>query len=200
MKKWLVLSLISCIIALVASVKLVSYTNKKLEIAMNNIKAYDNQLAKSNEQTKALKLTVGQLNHYKDSILRVLNDTRKKLKIKDSQVVTLQYVESSFTKTDSVFFRDTIFRESMTSIDTIFGDEWYQARLRMEYPDKMYLEPRMKSEKHIIVYTKKETINPPKKFFLFRWFQKKQKVLNISIIEKNPYIENKNNRYVEIIK
>jgi cell division protein FtsQ len=52
------------------------------------------------------------------------------------------------------------------------------------------VEPYFKSEKHIIVSSKKETVNPPKKFFLFRWFQKKQIVLHIDVIEKNPYVEN----------
>ena len=51
-----------------------------------------------------------------------------------------------------------------------------------------------------MVNKKKETINPPKKFFLFRWFQRKHTILEVNMVEKNPYIENKNNRFIEIIK
>ena len=62
------------------------------------------------------------------------------------------------------------------------------------------MSPTFKSEKYIVVSNKKETINPPKKFFLWRWFQKKHIVANIDVIEKSPYIDNKKYRYIEIIK
>ena len=56
------------------------------------------------------------------------------------------------------------------------------------------------SEKHIIVSSKKETVDPPKKFFLLRWLQRKHLVLHINVIEKNPYVDEESSRYVEIIK
>ena len=62
------------------------------------------------------------------------------------------------------------------------------------------VQPYFKSEKHIIVSSKKETVNPPKKFFLFRWFQKKHLVVHVDVIEKNPYVGSENSKYVEILK
>ena len=62
------------------------------------------------------------------------------------------------------------------------------------------VQPEFKSEKHIVVSTKKETVNPPKKFFLFRWFQKKQTLIHVDVVEKNPYVENQSSRYIEIMK
>ena len=56
------------------------------------------------------------------------------------------------------------------------------------------------SEKYIITNKRKETINPPKKFFLFRWFQRKHWVMEVYIKEKNPYIKEINNKFVEIIE
>jgi hypothetical protein len=56
------------------------------------------------------------------------------------------------------------------------------------------------SKKHIAVSTRRETVNPPKKFFLLRWFQKRHTVLNVDVIEKNPYVEGQTSKYVEIIK
>ena len=47
---------------------------------------------------------------------------------------------------------------------------------------------------------KKETVNPPKKFFLFRWFQKKHKIIQVDVIEKNPYVQNEVSRYIEIVR
>jgi hypothetical protein len=86
------------------------------------------------------------------------------------------------------------------AIDTLIGDEWYNLRLGLKYPSMIAVEPDFKSEKHIIVSSKKETVNPPKKFFLFRWFQKRHTVLHIDVVEKNPYIDVKTNKYVEVLK
>ena len=62
------------------------------------------------------------------------------------------------------------------------------------------VSPSFVSEKYITVSSKKETVNPPKKFFLFRWFQRKHKVLIVNIHEENPYIETNNSKFVEILK
>ena len=61
------------------------------------------------------------------------------------------------------------------------------------------VKPEFKSEKHIIVSTKKETVNPPKKFFLLRWFQKKHLVVHVDVVEKNPYVGGETSKYIEIV-
>lgn len=47
---------------------------------------------------------------------------------------------------------------------------------------------------------KKETVSAPKKCWLLRLFQKKHKVVQVDIEEKNPYVRDTQSRYVEIIK
>lgn len=86
------------------------------------------------------------------------------------------------------------------SIDTLLYNEWYSVKVGLKYPSTIIVKPEYKSVKNIAISTKRETVNPPKKFFLLRWFQKKHTVLHIDIIEKNPYVQNQNCRYVEIIK
>ena len=73
-------------------------------------------------------------------------------------------------------------------------------RLGLHYPSIIVVKPEFKSEKHIVVSNKKETVNPPKKFFLLRWLQRKHLVLHIDVVEKNPYVDEESSRYVEIIK
>ena len=85
-------------------------------------------------------------------------------------------------------------------MDTLLYDNWYSVRIGLSYPSTVTVEPQFESEKHIVVSTKKETVNPPKKFFLFRWLQKKHTVLKVNVVEKNPYVQNEDSRYVEIIK
>jgi hypothetical protein len=164
------------------------------------VKAYAMQSNSDKEKSLALQLTVDQLEYFKDSVLQELDNTRKQLKIKDKNLKALQAVSSGFTKRDTITLRDTLFRDPSIAIDTVIGDKWYNVRLGLKYPSMVAVKPYFKSEKHIIVSGKKETVDPPKKFFLLRWFQRKHIVLHIDVVEKNPYVENESSRYVEILK
>lgn len=169
------------------------------EKAEANVKAYDNLLS-GNAGNAAFELNIDQFSSARDSVLRELDDTRKKLKVKDRNLKSAQKVSSDFSRTDTVVLQDTFLMENSAKIDTFLKDDWYQLHIKLAYPDTMIVSPSFKSEKNIIVSTRKETVNPPKKFWLFRLFQKKHKVLQVDVVEKNPYITNQNSRYVEIIK
>ena len=173
---------------------------EELSMSMANQKAFVAENSSLKEENKVFKFTVEQLNYYNDSILQKMNEVRKELKIKDKNIKQLHYLLSVSTKKDTVLFTDTIFRDKSLVLDTIIGDKWYNIRLGLKYPNLIYTEPTFTSEKYIIVNKKKETVNPPKKFFLFRWFQRKHWVMEVHIKEKNPYIKEVNNKFVEIIE
>ena len=173
---------------------------EEISVSMSNQKAFIAENTSLKEENRAFKFTVEQLNYYNDSILQKMNDVRKELKIKDSNLKQMQYLLSVSTKKDTVLFTDTVFRDKSLALDTIIGDKWYNIRLGLKYPNLIYTKPTFISEKYIIVNKKKETINPPKKFFLFRWFQRKHWVMEVHIKEKNPYIKEVNNKFVEIIE
>ena len=166
----------------------------------NNQRAFIAENSSLKDESRAFKFTIEQLNYYNDSILQKMNNVRKELSIKDKNLKQMQYLLSEATKKDTIVFRDTLFREPTLDIDTLVGDKWYNIRLGLKYPSYIYTEPTFTSEKYIIVNQKKETVNPPKKFFLFRWFQRKHWVMEVHIKEKNPYIKETNNKFVEIIE
>lgn len=173
---------------------------EEISVSISNQKAFIAENSSLKEENRVFKFTVEQLNYYNDSILQKMNDVRKELKIKDDNLKQMQYLLSEATKKDTIVFRDTLFREPTLDIDTIIGDKWYSIRLGLKYPNLITTNPTFISEKYIIVNKKKETINPPKKFFLFRWFQRKHWVMEVHIKEKNPYIKETNNKFVEIIE
>ena len=173
---------------------------EEISISMSNQKAFIAENSSLKDKNKVFKFTVEQLNYYNDSILQKMNDVRKELKIKDKDLKQMQYLLSVSTKKDTILFTDTIFKDKDLALDTIIGDKWYNIRLGLKYPNLIYTKPTFTSEKYIIVNKKKETINPPKKFFLFRWFQRKHWVMEVNIKEKNPYIKEINNKFVEIIE
>ena len=173
---------------------------EEISVSMSNQKAFIAENSSLKEENRVFKFTVEQLNYYNDSILQKINDVRKELKIKDMNLKQMQYLLSEAQKKDTVIFRDTLFREPTLKIDTLLGDRWYQMKLELRYPSTIITEPKFVSEKYAIVDYKKETINPSKKCAIARWFQKKHKIVEVEVVEKNPYIENKQQRFIEIVK
>lgn len=167
---------------------------------METVKAYDSQLDTTKASNRAYKMTIEQLEHSMDSVLNECKNIRKQLKIKKKDVQSVQYISSVIHKTDTLVMNDTILQPKVQAIDTVVGNDWYDLRLKMRYPDTVVITPRFKSSQYIIAHVKKETVDPPKKWWWQRLFQKKMRVLQVEVVEKNPYINVKTNKYVEIIK
>lgn len=171
--------------------------NKELDIYSNNQKAFIEENSSLKEDQRVFQFTIDQLNYYNDSLLQEMNNIRKDLNIKDKNLNTVTFINSVITKTDTIVFNDTLF---ISSKDTVLGDYWYSLNLKLSYPDTIIVSPKFISDKYIVTSYKKETINPPKKWWILRLFQKKHKVIKVDIVEKNPYIENKQQRFIQIIK
>ena len=203
-KKYIRIGIVILVSLLSISVYTLYTNNQKLKeetaTLISNQKTFIAENSSLKEENRVFKFTIEQLNYYNDSILQKMNDVRKELRIKDDNLKQMQYLLSEATKKDTIVFRDTLFREPTLDIDTLVGDKWYNIRLGLKYPNLITTNPTFISEKYIIVNKKKETINPPKKFFLFRWFQRKHWVMEVHIKEKNPYIKETNNKFVEIIE
>lgn len=183
----------------------IQYENVKelkteLSISKSNEKAFIAENNGLKEDNIAFKFTIDQLNYFNDSLTTKMNEVRKELKIKDKDLKQMQYLLSQAQKIDTIRFRDTLFIDKTLQLDTLIGDEWYNIRLGLKYPNLIATTPTFKSETYIITSSKKETINPPKKCAIARWFQKKHRVVEVEIVEKSPYIENKQQRFIEIIE
>ena len=150
-------------------------------------------------KNRELQLTTEQLEYFNDSILNKLKEVKRELNIKDKDLKSLQYISSVATKVDTIVMRDTIFKENYR-IDTVISNAWYRLKSGLYYPNQVIVNPTFKSEKYIVLSYRKETIDPPKKCWLLRLFQKKHKVVEVNIVEKNPYINNENSKFIEIVK
>ena len=198
--------IIVLILIIIASISIYTlYRNNKklkneLSTAVLNEKAFIAENDNLKNQNIAFQFTIEQLEYFNDFLLTKINDVRKELKIKDKDIKQMQYLLSEAQKIDTIIFKDTIFTNPSINIDTLLINDWYQMDLKLKYPNVIITEPKFISEKYIIVNYKKETIDPPKKCAIARWFQKKHKVVEVNIVEKSPYIENKQQKFIEIIK
>lgn len=193
---------IICIILLIACFFL-GYKNcssqSELEKMANNYKALNISKNRIDNECIAYQFRVSQLNYINDSLIYQMDSIRKANKIKDKEIQSLSYLKNRSTKTDTIFLLDTIFVENL-KIDTTLQDPYYSLCLQLEYPNTIICTPTFISDTYINTYARKETINKPRKFFLFRLFQKKHIVTKVNITEKNPYIQTEEKVFINIVE
>lgn len=165
---------------------------------LQNVEAYQAQNDSLNSTNKQFTLTIGQLKNSKDSLDNRILELVKDLKIKTKNIQELTYSKDVIIKTDTVIFQDTIFRDDI-QLDTLMQDSWYKLQLSLKYPKSIIVTPSFISEKVVIVNTSKEYNKPRSKWWIKRIFQKKHTVINVTVEEKNPYIENKQFKMIKII-
>lgn len=178
-------------------------SNKKLKTEVDLLRgrelAYVSENNAIQEQNIVFKYTIEQLSYYQDSINKKLLYTSNELKIKKNQIKQLQYLLLETTKTDTIITRDTIFRDELF-LDTTLTSKYYTLNLVLAYPNYIKITPTFIDELMLITSNEKVTVNPPSPVCFIRWFQKKQIIQTIDIVNSNPNVILKKTRFIEIIK
>lgn len=198
----------------VAVLMLFAFMAAYISVQSNRIKDYKSQLNISESNVKALvslndslklntyvlSLNIDELNNSRDSLIMRVNELRKENNIKDKAIKALEYQVSHASKTDTIIFRDTLFRDPELKIDTSLVDKWYNLKLHLEYPSEIVVNPSFKSERTVMMSLKRETVKPEKKCWFLRLFQKRHDVMVVDVREENPYINIEEQRYIKIIE
>ncbi len=198
--KYTIIIILLLISGLVYSGHKYKILNTKYKSSIENIKAYESQYSTMELSNRMFKLTIEQLNYSNDSIVRKMKKVQRELDIKDSKLQQLQYEVSTIRKRDTIIIKDTLFRDPQLKLDTIVGDKWFKTTVHLQFPGTIVLSPEVELERYVFINGKRETINPPKKFFLFRLFQKKHTTVEVNVREMNPYVKDKTQRFIQIIK
>lgn len=170
----------------------------KYDTAIQNNKAYVSQIDELNNEKKAFLLTIDQLCYMNDKSINELDSMRRELKIKDSKIKQMsRYKERIFIQ-DTVTVHDTIFAHEGFELDTTLGDKWYTNRIHLAYPNEISSEINVNTDQSVFLYTTRETIDPPRKTWLGRLFQRKHDVYNVTVKELNPYATTKENKFIII--
>ena len=180
------------------------HMNKKIkadyEQVLSNQTGYIRDLAAAKNDIHVYQLTIDDLRYMNDSISRKMTDLQEKLKLKDRQIKNLQYMSSQFVKADTITLSDTIFIDETLCVDTVVGDQWMSTRIHLEWPAIVAVEPSVTSEKTVAIYTTKEYVGQPRKTWIGRLFQRKHKVTKVYIDESNPYINDQQNEFIDVVK
>lgn len=182
-------------------VKINKRLNFEVAYANNNLKAFAAENDSLINQSLVFKFTIDQLSTLNDSISNKLLAVKKELKVKDREISSLQYYKENFNKVDTItlYKVDTIFAPNVDTLLEI-GDEWYSLKLSLSFPDSIVTNLSVNNEKYIITRILKETVDTPKKCRIARWFQKKQNIIQVDVVDKNPYMQTETQRFVEIVK
>lgn len=171
-----------------------------------NLKAYIalNDTLKSTNRMFEFKTS--QLNYINDSLVNQMNTIRKNIGVKDKNLKGLGYIKSTVRIHDTVFVNRIRDGDKPLSIDTVINKKWYQIEIDYkggrcsECKDTLIVSPKISSEKYVVISTSKEYVDAPKKWWLQRIFQKKEEVVDVKVVETNPYIYSDHERFIKVIK
>ena len=171
-----------------------------------NLKAYIalNDTLKSTNRMFEFKTS--QLNYINDSLVNQMNTIRKNIGVKDKNLKGLGYIKSTVRIHDTVLVNRIRDGDKTLSIDTVINKKWYQIEIDYkgsrcsECKDTLIVSPKVSSEKYVVISTSKEYVDAPKKWWLQRIFQKKEEVVDVKVVETNPYIYSDHERFIKVIK
>ena len=171
-----------------------------------NLKAYialNDTLSSTN---RMFEFKASQLNYLNDSLVNQMNTIRKSIGVKDKNLKGLGYIKSTVRIHDTVFVNRIRDGDKILSIDTVINKKLYQIEIDYkggrcsECKDTLIVSPKISSEKYVVISTSKEYVDAPKKWWLQRIFQKKEEVVDVKVVETNPYIYSDHERFIKVIK
>lgn len=176
--------------------------SESLELAQNNIEAYQGIVNDSQQANNVLKLSIDELQSYNDKLLHNIDSVREELKIKDKQLST------AATQTQVIFVNDQ--KEVEGDLVEILKDTTYTDSIKynpltiVRYTigrDTVNIGLDIKNTQYLFVYNTREYKN--KKSFFKRLITldfKKVNKTEYNIINSNDVINTDEVRVVEITK
>lgn len=173
--------------------------NRELAKSNSNVNAYELFNSELKDSVLILNYTIDALNNSVDSINQKMNTVRKELRVKDNELESISRLVMTSSKKDTVVLRDTIFIKGMNIDTTLTDNSWYNLALSLEYPNKITVHPEFNSDTYIVISSSKRIVGKPKWCWIGRLFQKRHVVVEGRIVEKNPYINVNEQRFIKIV-
>lgn len=143
------------------------------------------------EQSKSVANLKGDKDSINISYLKLL----KLYKIKPKEVTGIGSINTEFKDDTSIVYKPTV-KDTTYDLSTL---PYITEKIRL-HNDSLSRDLQIINKQSLLWHTKRETLEPPKSFFLLRWFQKKQNVTYVDIINDNPFIKTTNQNFQIITK
>ena len=177
--------------------------SKSLEIAQNNIEAYQGILNGSQQANNVLKLDMSQLRNINDSLIQKIDSVREQLKLKP------KVIKTTATQTQTIYVTASKGVRGQDIIKTIQRDTVYKDTIqinpltKVNYTigkDTVSVNLDIKNQQFLYVYKHRQYKN--KKSFIKRLFTldfKKVDMYKYQIINTNDIIKTSDVRVIEAI-
>lgn len=200
MRNKIILILLAVVAILVLAVAILIKRVSSLSTDRDNYaataKAYAQEREAYDGSSRVFRMTIDELEASRDTLMMKLDSMRTEAKVKDKQLKSMHWRETVVEKTDTIWLKDSIF---LADLDTTLSDGWTTTKVHIGRPNEVAVNVKVRNETTLIVRSRKETVKPPKRFFLFRLFQRKHTVVEVEAIEGNPHCTERSRRHVEII-
>lgn len=177
--------------------------SKSLEMAQNNIEAYQGILSGSQQANNVLKLDMSQLRNINDSLIRKIDSVREQLKLKP------KVIKTTATQTQTIYVTASKGVRGQDIIKTIQRDTVYKDTIqinpltKVNYTigkDTVSVNLDIKNQQFLYVYKHRQYKN--KKSFIKRLFTldfKKVDMYKYQIVNTNDIIKTSDVRVIEAI-
>ena len=177
--------------------------SKSLEIAQNNIEAYQGILNGSQQANNVLKLDMSQLRNINDSLIQKIDSVREQLKLKP------KVIKTTATQTQTIYVTASKGVRGQNIIKTIQRDTVYKDTIqinpltKIDYTigkDTVSVNLDIKNQQFLYVYKHRQYKN--KKSFIKRLFTldfKKVDMYKYQIVNTNDIIKTSDVRVIEAI-
>lgn len=201
MKQWIVIILIfAALLATIISMSsVISNQRDAINRSLQNIAASSAETDSLQNQCKLFQFHILEITNSKDSLVQKMYQQAKMLKAKDKQIEGLQYALEHIEKSEIVYVRDTIFASPSFVLDTCIVDKWSSLCMHLEYPNKIGLKAAFNNEVYTTIYWKKVPVKQRKCKFA-EWFTRKRKEIVVEVHTDNPYVENKVQKFIQVVK
>lgn len=176
-----------------------------VSVKANNIKSMERGMLlykdKNNvlhTQTIQMQSSIAELEYSKDSVTHALLDSVKRWKISKSTITQIGQIKQEVDNTKTIKYLPGKIIQKDTTYD--FSIPPYTTNTVRLTRDSAVNHLKVEDVLSLAFHDHKETINPPKKFFLFRLFQKKQFVSEVDVVHQNTIIHTTGQKFIHIIK
>ena len=161
-----------------------------------DVKAYSAALSDATGGERVLRLRVTELEASGDAQLRAMDSLRREIGVRDRRLRSMHRRVTVVERADTVLVPDTVVT---ASLDTVVDDGWVRTSVSLA-PGRVAVSSLVRNETTLIVSTRRETVRPPRRFPLFRLFQRRHTVVTVKAVEANPWCATREARSVEIVQ
>lgn len=158
--------------------------------------SYSSELSAARGEARVFRLRADELASSRDTLMMRVDSLRRAAGVRLRDLRAAHWRETVVERVDTLWLADSIL---IADMDTVVDDGWTRVSLSLRAPRGVSVGVSVRNETALIVRARRETVRPPRRFPLFRLFQRKRTVVEVEALEGNPRCEERARRHVEII-